>query len=81
MAAVEEGTGPGKIPKREIHQVYYIQFLIILYNILSEYVDPYVVLASLGFGVFLFNLIYDLLNRSARSIDVSDMNIVFISSY
>ena len=34
------------------------------------------VLAALGFGVFLFNLIYNLLNRSARSIEVSDMNLV-----
>lgn len=42
----------------------------------GHYVDPYVVLASLGFGVFLFNLIYNLLNRSARSLDVSDMNTV-----
>lgn len=30
----------------------------------SEYVDPYVVLASLGFGVFLFNLLYNILNRT-----------------
>lgn len=42
----------------------------------NDYVDPYVVLASLGFGVFLFNIIYNLLNRSARSVDVSDMNLV-----
>ncbi|KZS21883.1 Uncharacterized protein APZ42_011005 [Daphnia magna] len=41
----------------------------------NDYVDPYVVLASLGFGVFLFNIIYNLLNRSARSVDVSDMNL------
>ena len=42
----------------------------------SDYVDPYVVLASLGFGVFLFNIIYNLLNRSARSLDVSDFDLV-----
>ncbi|XP_057375438.1 uncharacterized protein LOC130696368 [Daphnia carinata] len=41
----------------------------------NDYVDPYVVLASLGFGVFLFNIVYNLLNRSARSVDVSDMNL------
>ncbi|XP_046451823.1 uncharacterized protein LOC124199888 [Daphnia pulex] len=41
----------------------------------NDYVDPYVVLASLGFGVFLFNIIYNLLNRSVRSVQVSDMNL------
>lgn len=47
-----------------------------IYRDYGNYVDPYVVLAALGFGVFLFNLIYNLLNRSARSIEVSDMNLV-----
>lgn len=47
----------------------------------NDYVDPYVVLASLGFGVFLFNIIYNLLNRSARSVEVSDMNLVNIGLY
>ena len=41
----------------------------------AGYVDPYVILASLGFGVFLFNIIYNLLNRSARSTDVLDLNL------
>ncbi|EFX86752.1 hypothetical protein DAPPUDRAFT_236362 [Daphnia pulex] len=41
----------------------------------NDYVDPYVVLASLGFGVFLFNIIYNLLNRSVRSVQISDMNL------
>ena len=41
----------------------------------SNYLDPYTVLAALGFGTFLFNIIYALLNRSARSVDVSDMDV------
>lgn len=42
--------------------------------------DPYAILATLGFGVFLFNVIFNLLNNqaaapSARSIDVQDLDL------
>lgn len=44
--------------------------------------DPYAILATLGFGVFLFNVIFNLLNNapagaapSGRSLDVADIDI------
>ena len=44
--------------------------------------DPYAILATLGFGVFLFNVIFNLLNNnnnmmapSGRSLDVDDLNV------
>lgn len=44
--------------------------------------DPYAILATLGFGVFLFNVIFNLLNNnnnmamaSGRSLDVDDVNV------
>jgi hypothetical protein len=46
-----------------------------------HYLDPYAILATLGFGVFLFNVIFNLLNNanapaaSGRSIDVSDIDL------
>lgn len=40
----------------------------------SEYVDPYVVLASLGFGVFLFNLLYNILNRTGVTLAFHQVN-------
>lgn len=41
----------------------------------NGYVDPYVVLASLAFGTFLFNTLTNLLNRSTRSTDVDDADL------
>ncbi|ODM99273.1 hypothetical protein Ocin01_07404 [Orchesella cincta] len=46
-----------------------------------HYLDPYAILATLGFGVFLFNVIFNLLNNtpagmaSGRSLDVADIDI------
>lgn len=39
--------------------------------------DPYAILATLGFGVFLFNVIFNLLNNQAsgRSLDVYDLDV------
>ncbi|CAL8077693.1 unnamed protein product [Orchesella dallaii] len=47
----------------------------------GHYLDPYAILATLGFGVFLFNVIFNLLNNapaggtSGRSFDVADIDI------
>ncbi|XP_065571352.1 uncharacterized protein LOC136034113 isoform X2 [Artemia franciscana] len=41
----------------------------------SGYIDPYVVLGALGLGTFLFNIIYNILNSSARSVDVDDLSV------
>jgi len=42
-----------------------------------NYLDPYVILSTLGFGVFLFNVIFNLLNAAAsgRSLDVMDIDV------
>lgn len=44
-----------------------------------HYLDPYAILATLGFGVFLFNVIFNLLNNNAaasgRSLDVQDIDL------
>ncbi|XP_035714453.1 uncharacterized protein LOC110858010 isoform X2 [Folsomia candida] len=45
----------------------------------GHYLDPYAILATLGFGVFLFNVIFNLLNNNAaasgRSLDVQDIDL------
>jgi len=45
-----------------------------------HYLDPYAILATLGFGVFLFNVIFNLLNNAntattGRSLDVADIDL------